>query len=148
VEVDYQVSQSKKEILLSHVALDTSKVEREHHNDAVGAVVLFVGTVRGENPGNKVLRLEFEAYEPMAISEIEKIFSRVEKQWDTISVILHHRLGSVDPGEPAVIVGVKSRHRKNAFEACAFIMDELKRTVPIWKKEVFENGETWVSSTP
>ena len=113
-----------------------------------GATVVFGGTVRKENNSHPVVRLEFEAYEPMAVKELERIFAVTESQWEVFSLLLHHRLGTVLPGELAVLVRVTCRHRKSAFEACAFIMDELKKSVPIWKKEVFSNGESWVSPTP
>ena len=95
-----------------------------------------------------MLRLEFEAYAPMAISEMTKIAAEVEQRWQAHHVVIHHRVGSLAIGDIAVIIAVSTPHRKAAFEACQYAIDTLKETVPIWKKEIFEDGEVWVAAHP
>lgn len=113
-----------------------------------GGIVNFVGTVRNQTKGRKVLRLEFEAYEKMAIKEMQKIADTAKKQFGVEEILIHHRTGVVPIGEEAVVIVVASPHRKEAFQACEFCIDTLKQTVPIWKKEFFEDGEVWVSAHP
>lgn len=113
-----------------------------------GGATVFIGTVRDQTKGRKVVRLEFEAYAPMAISEMRKIAEQVEQRWQAHHVVIHHRVGSLDIGEIAVIIAVSTPHRKAAFEACEYTIDTLKETVPIWKKEIFEDGEIWVAAHP
>lgn len=117
-------------------------------HDALGAHVLFVGTVRNQSKNKRVVELDFEAYEPMAVSELELIADKIEQKWSIEHILLYHRLGKVAVGEIPVIAAISSKHRTEAFEACAFLMDKLKETVPIWKKEIFEDGSEWVSATP
>jgi molybdopterin synthase catalytic subunit len=95
-----------------------------------------------------VTHLEFEAYEPMVHSVLEEIAEELRMQFGIRGVLLFHRLGRVEVGEAAVIAGISSTHRKEAFEACAMLMDRLKQTVPIWKKEFTEDGAVWVTPNP
>jgi molybdopterin synthase catalytic subunit len=115
---------------------------------AVGGIDIFVGTVRNQTKGKEVLRLEFEAYESMAIREMQKIADLAGKKWDIIGMAIHHRTGVLEVGEIPVIIAVSSAHRGAAFEACRYIIDTLKETVPIWKKEYFADGEIWVNAHP
>jgi molybdopterin synthase catalytic subunit len=117
-------------------------------SDEVGGIVVFVGTVRNQTKGNRVLELEFEAYKPMAISEMKKIAEEIKEKFSLLRVSIHHRVGVLDIGEIPVIIAVSAPHRKAAFAACEYAIDKLKETVPIWKKEFFESGEMWVSATP
>ncbi|MFY7706437.1 MAG: molybdopterin synthase catalytic subunit [Flavobacteriales bacterium] len=117
-------------------------------NEQDGGVSLFVGNIRSVNKGKEVVRIDFEAYTEMVYSELEKIAQSLSIKYRIHSVLLFHRVGSVYPGESAVIAGVSAPHRKDAFEACIELMDELKRVVPIWKKEVYSDGHTWISATP
>lgn len=116
--------------------------------DSCGGLALFIGTVRNKTQDKKVVQLEFEAYEPMAISEIKKICHTIKKKWEVVKVSVHHRLGRLSIGEKAVVIAVSTPHRKEAFTACQYVIDNLKKTVPIWKKEVFEDGEIWVAAHP
>lgn len=116
--------------------------------DDVGGIASFVGTVRNQTKGKSVLKLDFEAYEPMAISEMRKIAEQALSKFEIKKIAIHHRTGSLKVGEVPVIITASSAHRKAAFEACQFAIDTLKETVPIWKKEIFEDGEVWVSATP
>jgi molybdopterin synthase catalytic subunit len=113
-----------------------------------GGIDVFIGTVRNVTKGKSVFRLEFEAYEKMAISEMEKITEKAFTLWPVKKILIHHRTGVLQIGEIPVIIAVSAAHRDVAFEACRYIIDTLKQTVPIWKKEIFEDGETWVSATP
>ena len=114
----------------------------------VGGIVFFMGTVRDKTASKTVLRLEFEAYTPMAIREMRKIAENAQLEYDILKISIHHRIGILNVGEIAVLIAVSAAHRAAAFEACAFCMDRLKETVPIWKKEVFEDGAVWVSAHP
>jgi molybdopterin synthase catalytic subunit len=117
-------------------------------NELCGGIVTFVGTARKFTKGKEVLRLDFEAYEPMAIKEMTKIANRILAEFPAEKVAIHHRVGSVGLKEIAVVIAVACPHRKAAFQACEFAINTLKETVPIWKKEIFEDGEVWVSAFP
>ena len=109
---------------------------------------MFIGTVRNSTKGKPVVRLEFEAYESMAIKEMEKIAAQAFAKWPVQKVAIHHRIGVLHIGEIPVVVAVSATHRDAAFDACRYIIDTLKLTVPIWKKELFEDGEVWVAAHP
>jgi molybdopterin synthase catalytic subunit len=113
-----------------------------------GGIDVFIGTVRNATKGKPVIRLEFEAYEPMALSEMEKIVKQAAEKWPIQKALIHHRTGVLEVGEVPVIIAVSAAHRAAAFDACRFIIDTLKETVPIWKKEIFEDGEVWVAAHP
>ena len=113
-----------------------------------GGTTVFIGTVRNQTKGKKVVRLEFEAYVPMAEKEMRKIAEQVKEKWDALHMVIHHRVGVLDIGEVPVIIAVSTPHRKAAFEACEYAIDTLKESVPIWKKEIFEDGEVWVAAHP
>jgi molybdopterin synthase catalytic subunit len=117
-------------------------------NEDCGGIVTFIGTARKFTKGKEVLRLEFEAYEPMVIKEMTKIAEQIMERFPAKKVAIHHRVGAVGLKEIAVVIAVACPHRKAAFEACEFAIDTLKQTVPIWKKEVFEDGEVWVAAHP
>lgn len=113
-----------------------------------GGIDVFIGTVRDATKGKQVLRLEFESYEAMAIKEMEKIAQQAFSQWPVQKILIHHRTGVLQIGEVPVIIAVAAAHRDAAFDACRYIIDTLKQTVPIWKKEFFEDGEVWVAAHP
>ncbi len=113
-----------------------------------GGINVFVGTVRNITKGKRVIRLEFEAYETMALSEMHKIAKDVFKKWEVQKILIHHRTGILYPKDVPVVIAVGAAHRDAAFTACRYIIDTLKETVPIWKKEVFEDGEVWVAAHP
>ena len=136
------------DIQLSSSPLDPQVCLDYVTNDAAGGIVSFVGTVRNQTKGKRVLHLEFEAYEPMAIKEMRKIAEAASQQWPVEKISIHHRTGHLDIGEIAVVIAVATPHRKAAFEACEYAIDTLKQTVPIWKKEFFEDGEVWVNAHP
>lgn len=109
-----------------------------------GAIATFSGIVRGHNRGKKVLFLEYEAYPEMAVKMLERIGDEVKETWGLDTLRIHHRVGRLNIGETSVAVVVASPHRADSFAACQYAIDRLKRIVPIWKKEVFEDGEVWV----
>ncbi|MFD2871798.1 molybdenum cofactor biosynthesis protein MoaE [Mucilaginibacter ximonensis] len=113
-----------------------------------GGIDVFIGTVRSNTKGKIVLRLEFEAYEKMALNELQKIAQQSFEKWPVQKVVIRHRTGILQIGEIPVIIAVAAAHRDAAFEACRYIIDTLKQTVPIWKKEFFEDGEIWVAAHP
>ena len=115
---------------------------------AAGASNSFVGRVRNRTKNKTVLRLEFEAYEKMALKEMRKIAEAAIAKWPVTKIAFHHRTGVLNINEIAVVICLSTPHRKEGFEACQFCIDTLKETVPIWKKEIFEDGEVWVSATP
>ncbi len=109
-----------------------------------GALCLFVGVVRNENRGRPVVRLEYEAYEEMALPLMQEIAAETHRRFPVTEVRLVHRLGSLEIGEASVAVAVASPHRKEAFAACRFAIDTLKAQVPIWKKELYADGSAWL----
>jgi len=113
-----------------------------------GGIDVFIGTVRHATQGKKVVRLEFEAYESMALSEMQKIANDIKEKWPVHKVMIWHRTGVLSVGEVPVVIAVSAAHREAAFDACRYAIDALKQTVPIWKKEVFEDGEVWVAAHP
>ncbi len=109
-----------------------------------GAVVAFSGVVRGRNLGRRVLHLEYEAYEAMAVPVFERIAEAARSRFGVATVRIHHRIGRVEVGEASVVVVVASGHRGAAFDAARRVMDEVKRIAPVWKREYFEGGDVWV----
>jgi len=109
-----------------------------------GAVVVFDGIVRNHSQGRKTLYLEYEGYEPMALKKMREIEESARNRWPINRIGIVHRLGRLEIGEASVVIVVTSAHRKAAFEACQHVIDTLKKTVPIWKKEFFADGEVWV----
>ncbi|MGI8640108.1 MAG: molybdenum cofactor biosynthesis protein MoaE [Pyrinomonadaceae bacterium] len=109
-----------------------------------GAIVTLDGFVRRFTKERETLYLEYEGYEPMALKEMEKLIAQAHKQFEIESVGIVHRLGKLEIGETSVVISVAAPHRIAAFEACEWLIKELKRTVPIWKKEVYADGETWI----
>jgi len=113
-----------------------------------GGIDVFIGTVRNHTKGKKVLQLEFEAYERMALKEMDKIAKEMLQRWPLHKVVIQHRVGTLEIGEVPVVIAVSAAHRDAAFDACRYAIDTLKQTVPIWKKEIFEDGEVWVAAHP
>ncbi len=109
-----------------------------------GAIVTFLGTVRKSNRDKKVIKILYDAYEPMATMEIEKIIKKAMKNYRIDDAVVHHRIGEFLPGDRVVFIGVSSAHRDDAFKACKYIIDEIKKSVPIWKKEFYEDGSHWL----
>lgn len=117
-------------------------VQQVQHN-AAGAVVTFHGTVRNHSAGHSIEYLEYEAYQPMAEREMQRIVGQAQERFSAQCAAIH-RIGRLSVGETSVIVAASSAHRAQAFEACRFVMDSIKKSVPIWKKEVAVDGVWWV----
>lgn len=124
--------------------IDTDALLADVGDPAAGGTTLFVGTTRNENEGRVVERLEYEAYETMAVDEMRRIGEEITRRWQVVAVSMVHRVGVVPVGQASVAVAVSAAHREEAFAACRFGIDTLKATVPIWKKEYYEGGEHWV----
>ena len=134
---------------LTHELLDDAAMTRAAAAPDCGAIVTFLGTTRDHHEGKRVVRLAYEAYEPMALAAMAALERGACERFEVRSCAIAHRLGEVPPSEASVVVVVAARHRGAAFDACRWVMDELKRTVPIWKKEHFEGGDAqWVQGTP
>jgi molybdopterin synthase catalytic subunit len=113
-----------------------------------GAEVVFTGVTRVQNKGKQVVRLEFEAYAAMAEAEAARMLQEAGVRWPLHKAVMVHTTGHCPPGTIAVVVGVSAAHRRESFEACQWLMDELKSRLPVWKKEVYSDGAEWVSPTP
>ncbi len=126
--------------------IDPDALRRELFDPAAGAYCAFEGWVRNENEGHTVRRLEYEGYEPVAITEGEKILAEARENFAHLQAHFVHRTGMLEIGDCAVWVGVASPHRDEAFHACRYIIDELKHRLPIWKKEHYADGHSgWVN---
>jgi len=125
--------------------IDKPGLEQRLLTGTAGAMVTFDGVVRNQTGGRPVMRLQYEAYAPMAVKEMQRIVREVRERWpDVDNVGIVHRFGELEISESSVVIVITSPHRKIAFEACQYAINRLKQTVPIWKKEVFEDGEEWV----
>ncbi len=124
--------------------IDVAAVIESVASPSSGAVSLFIGTTRNANEGRRVTGLRYEAYIPLAVKEMERIAGEVRSRWPVERVSLVHRIGEVPVGEASVVIAVSTPHRKESFEACRYAIDELKKRVPIWKQEVFDDGTSWV----
>jgi molybdopterin synthase catalytic subunit/molybdopterin converting factor small subunit len=129
-------------------AIDTQQVVASLKRGDDGAAVVFEGVVRNQTRGRRTLYLDYEAYEEMALQQMEALAEQSLKQFPIRDVALVHRLGRLEIGETSVLVVVVSAHRAAAFDACRWLIDTLKRTVPIWKKEYFEDGAVWADGEP
>ena len=130
-------------ILLVHEPIDLSALIRHVRTAGDGAVVTFDGCVRNQSYGRATLYLHYEAYESMALAKIRKIAAEIHSKFSIDRVAIAHRLGRLEIGETSVFIAVSAPHRVAAFDACRFAIDTLKRSVPIWKKEYFEDGAVW-----
>ncbi|MCH8200697.1 MAG: molybdenum cofactor biosynthesis protein MoaE [Chloroflexi bacterium] len=124
--------------------LDPGRVVEHVRRDDAGAIALFYGVVRDHNRGRKVMHLEYDAYPEMATRVMQRIADEVKERFNIAETAIQHRTGRLEVGETSLLVAVSSAHRKEAFEACHALVDRFKETVPVWKKEVFEDGEEWV----
>ncbi len=111
--------------------------------DSAGGIDIFIGTTRARSGNRTVVSLEYEAYEPMASRVMTDISEVARRRWDIVHISMVHRTGKVGIGEASVVIAVSAVHRKEAFEACRFVIDTLKKDVPIWKKEIFTDGQEW-----
>ena len=129
---------------LTTQSIDVGSVARRVVLPQCGATVTLDGYAREWTKGRRTLYLVYEAYAPMALNEMEKLGEQAHEKFDIAHIGIVHRTGRLEIGETSVVIAVSAPHRRAAFEACEWAIRELKRIVPIWKKEVFENGEIWV----
>src|SRR5437763_15668945 len=130
--------------VLSTEPLDVARVVAEAESDDAGAVASFVGTVRRQSRGRDVVRLEYEAFAEMAEPMLRRLAEELTAKHGLCEVAIHHRVGSVDIGEASVVIAVSAPHRAAALDACREAIDTLKGTIPLWKKEVYADGEEWI----
>lgn len=139
------------ETIVTAAPIDAGQLITSASAESAGAVAVFIGTARNSSsshPGTEVLRLEYEAYVPMAEQQIHAIAQEAAESFGLLNVLTHHRIGVLGIGEAAVVVVVSSPHRAAAFDGCRYVIEELKKRVPIWKKEVFNDGSEWVHARP
>lgn len=135
-------------VRLQREAIDASVLSAQIKDGADGAIVVFDGIVRDNTRGRRTLHLEYEAYEPMALDQMRALTADAKQRFAVREISLVHRLGKLQIGETSVWIAVASAHRAAAFEACRWLIDTLKKTVPIWKKEFFEDGAVWADGEP
>lgn len=124
--------------------LSLDAVVTEVADAEAGAIATFTGTVRTQSRGRRVVRLEYEAYTEMAEDVMARLAEELRRRYDLHAIAIHHRVGVVEIGEASVVIAVSAPHRSAALAACRDAIDELKETVPLWKKEVYEGGEEWI----
>jgi molybdopterin synthase catalytic subunit len=132
-------------VMLQEETIRVEKIINETSSDADGALVSFTGRARNLSNGKRVTRLEYECYDAMAIKELEKIGSEALARWPATNCVIVHRFGVVEIGEASIFIAVSSPHRDEAFQSVRYIIDTVKKTVPIWKKEYYSDGAVWVS---
>jgi molybdopterin synthase catalytic subunit/molybdopterin converting factor small subunit len=137
-----------RNILLTHAPLDFQAAAASLKAGDDGAVVLFDGIVRNNTRGRATLYLVYEAYEQMAVQQMQSLVDEAQARFAVRDALLHHRLGRLEVGETSVLIAVTSAHRAAAFEACRWLIDTLKAKVPIWKKEHFVDGAVWTDGEP
>jgi molybdopterin synthase catalytic subunit len=130
-------------ILLVQKAIDPTALVEHVRTGGDGAIVTFDGCVRNQSHGRRTLYLDYEAYESMALAKMREIASEIHSKFAIDRVAMAHRLGRLEIGETSVFIAVSAPHRAAAFDACRYAIDTLKRSVPIWKKEYFEDGAVW-----
>lgn len=126
-----------------HDRIDVAAVRAAVDLPSFGAVLLFEGVARDHHEGRRVVHLEYEAYVPMAEAELQKIASEVASRWPEVRLAVVHRTGKVEIGEPSVVIAVGAPHRAEAYEASRYAIDTLKARLPVWKKEIYEDGSAW-----
>jgi len=127
--------------------IDIDALQRSLTRPEDGAVAIFVGTVRNHSRGKRVLFLEYEAYEAMALKKLEEVGKQAKELYPITDIAIVHRLGRLEHRDCSVAVVVTSAHRAPALDACRFTIDSLKKIVPIWKKEFYEDGQCWIEGT-
>jgi molybdopterin synthase catalytic subunit len=124
--------------------LDTAALVRALDSSGMGAVVTFIGLVRDHNLGRRVVHLEYEAYDALALRGLDVIVTEAVAQWPSVRLAIHHRTGRMDIGEASVAIAAASPHRADAFAASRYAIERIKQIVPIWKHEYFEGGDVWI----
>lgn len=135
-------------VALTNNPIDVAAALTYLQSEQAGAIDFFLGVVRNNTQDRPVDRLDYEAYDRMALSEMQKIVDQATARWPVLRCAVVHRTGTLRIGEIAVLIGVATAHRADAFDACRYMIDTIKQTVPIWKKEIFTDGEVWVNAHP
>ena len=143
-----QSGKTNASALITREPIDTAALLEKMKRPDDGAAIVFEGIVRNNTRGRRTLFLDYEAYEEMAVKELESLIARALDQFQVRDAAIVHRLGRIEIGETSVLIVVASAHRAAAFDACRWLIDTLKRTVPIWKKEYFEDGAVWSDGEP
>jgi molybdopterin converting factor subunit 1 len=143
-----QNAQRQRQALIVREVIETQRIADGLKRGGDGAVLVFEGVVRNQTRARTTLYLDYEAYEEMALEQMESLAHQALRQFQIRDVAIVHRLGRLEIGETSVLIVVLSAHRAAAFEACRWLIDTLKRTVPIWKKEHFEDGVVWADGEP
>ena len=141
-------SETRRHAAIVRVTINTAGILKEIKRPEDGAAAVFEGIVRNHTRGRRTLYLDYEAYEEMAVKQMEELAGRALAEFKIRDVAIVHRLGRLEIGETSVLIVVASAHRAAAFDACRWLIDTLKRTVPIWKKEHFEDGAVWADGEP
>ena len=124
--------------------IDVEAVTKSAYSDASGAVVTFLGTARQDKDGKNLVTLDYDAYPEMAVKKMEQVRDEIIERWPADQVSIVHRFGPVGVRVVSVAIAISCPHRKEAFEACEYSIDRIKEIVPVWKKEVYEDGSEWV----
>jgi molybdopterin synthase catalytic subunit len=135
-------------IEITERAIVVEPIVNSVRQDEDGAVVSFVGVVRSPSRGKTVLHIEYEAFTELALKRLEMLAAEIEQKWGLRHLAIIHRVGKILTGETAVVIAVGAPHRAEAFAACEYAIDRLKATVPVWKKEVYTDGESWITDKP
>ncbi|GAA4016739.1 molybdopterin synthase catalytic subunit MoaE [Hymenobacter fastidiosus] len=136
-------------IQLTDQPIDVAAVLASVQDEGAGAVNTFIGTVRNQSTGRRVVRLDYEAYDKMALHQMRRVAEQAREKWPMLcQVAVTHRKGRLAIGDVAVVVAVSTPHRADSFAACQYIIDTIKQVVPIWKKEEYEDGSVWVAAHP
>lgn len=141
-------AKAEGEVRIVREAIDSQAILARAKQSSDGAAVMFDGVVRDNTRGRRTLYLDYEAYEPMALKQMESLAAEARNRFKVRSASVIHRIGRLEIGETSVLIIVAAAHRGAAFDACRWIIDALKKTVPIWKKEYFEDGAVWADGEP
>jgi len=133
-----------RQTLITNNVLDPNELLTVVYGPAVGGVTSFLGVVREQNQGRRVLHLVYEAYTPLAERALTRIVDEARAQWPELMIGIHHRIGQLAIGEASVAIAAASPHRTDAFAACRYAIERIKQIVPIWKHEFFEGGDVWI----
>jgi molybdopterin synthase catalytic subunit len=131
-------------IRITNDPLNLEDVMFEIEDNSVGALSIFMGNVRNRGRSGNVSQIFYESYSKMAEQKMREIENEAQAKWEIKNLVVFHRIGNIRVGETSIIIGVSSEHRQEAFEACKYVIDNVKTRVPIWKKEIFEEGQKWV----
>jgi MoaE-MoaD fusion protein len=142
------VGERRSLIAVREDPLDPMAIADQVRSHADGALVVFAGIVRSQSRGRQVRALVYEAYGSMAQKQMEQLADEARRRWPITELAIVHRTGTLGIGEVSVVIAVAAGHRGEAFDACEWLIDELKHTVPIWKKEVYTEGEAWIEDRP